>query len=552
MTASAARTVRIVLALTVALGLFLRLWRLDFGQELPYLSHTDEPCRYNTAVHMIRSSTPNPGFFRYPSLPMYIDACAMYAGYLTGRLAGRFESAEDLRPIRGLEMSVGLVGTPSMLLLGRAVSALFGALSVLLLYWLARELTQDAGFALLPALLLALDPGHIRLSHYMTVDVIATFFALGCVAAATNAVSRGSRRLLWLSAVLGGLATSSKYNYGALAVAVGLTALLYARSRWGHRVRDLLVCAGLFALAFALTSPFVLIDFEHASAGIRAEIRHYATGHLGVTGNSFAWYIGFIWRDNPALLLLGVPGLFSVWRRYGSRSAALLSTGLVFFLLMGIQLVHFARNILPVMVLLMAAAGTMAETLYRRLPKPVRTWGASRLGFSPAAGLLVLLPLVPALLAMPSLLQAPSPSGKAKAQAWFDRAAATTPAREVLDELSIAAESYTVYLDPERWDVDYYRTITDMEEPGVGEDGRRYDVVILGAGMYRRFYRNPDVYREEVGIYDSYFEAPGGHLVFRGREDPLDFRQAGGRVDVLFPTPRGRALMDAMSPGDGD
>lgn len=546
MTASAARTFRIVLALTVALGLFLRLWRLDFGRELPYLAHTDEPCRYNTAVHMIRSSTPNPGFFRYPSLPMYIDACAMYAGYLAGRLAGKFESVEDLRPVRGLEMSVGLVGTPSMLLLGRAVTALFGALSVLLLYWLARELTQNAGFALLPALLLALDPGHIRLSHYMTVDVIAVFFALGCVAAATAAVSRASRRLLWLSAALGGLATSSKYNYGVLAVAVGLTALLYSRSRWGHRVRDLLVCGGLFALAFAATSPFVLIDFEHASAGIMAEIRHYATGHLGVTGNSFAWYIGFIWRDNPALLLLGVPGLFAVWRRWGPRSAALLSTVLVFFLLMGIQSVHFARNILPVMVLLMAAAGTMAETLYRRLPKPVRTWGAPRLGFPPAA-VLLLLPLVPALLAMPSLLQAPSPSGKAKAQAWFDRAAATPPAREILDELRIAAESYTVYLDPGRWNVTYYRTIIDMEE-----DGPPYDVVILGAGMYQRFYRNPDEYSEEVEAYDSYFEAPGGHLVFRGRDDPLDFRQVGGRVDVFFLTHRARALMDAMSPGDGD
>ena len=470
----------------------------------------------------------------------------MYAGYWAGRLTGAFTSLQDLQPIRTVQMSVGVVGTPSLLLLGRATTAVIGALSIGVVFSLTRQVTRNPALAWVAPLLLAVSQTHIRLSHYMTVDVIATFFALACVAACTAALASGKRGLLWLGAACGGLATSSKYNYAVLAIPVALSALLDARARWGRRIGHVVLCGVLFSLSFALTSPYVLLDFEHARAAIEREIEHYATGHLGVTGNSFVWYLSCMWRDNPALLVLGIPGLIAATWRHKRVAVPLVVAAIGYYGLIGNQAVHFDRNVLPVMLLLMAGAGTMVEVLGEWMPRRARRWGVERLRFSPALALLVLLPLVPSLWRLPAFLQPPQPSGKAKAQAWFDRAIETPATEQRLRRLKIAAESYTVYLDPERYDVQYYSTITNQEHGLMAFKVLKYDVVILGSGMFHRFYDDPEVYAEQVRVYDALFNTVPDYLAFEGRSDPLDFRGGGGHVYVFFLTPRGRAFMEEM------
>ena len=537
------------LALVLLSGLFVRLWRLDFGQELPYLAHTDEPTQYNPAIQIIRTGDLNPHFFNYPSLTIYLDALVIYAGYGLGRLAGAFESIRDLQPIRTLEMSVGVVGTPSMLLLGRATTAVMGALSVSVIYGLARQVTRSLWAPFIAALLLATSQTHIRLSHYMTVDVIATTFALACVAACTAALSTGKRWLLWVGAVCGGLATSSKYNYAVLAIPVALSALLEPRARWGRRVAQLFACGALFGLAFALTSPYVLLDFEHAAAGIEREMEHYATGHLGVTGSSMLWYLDYMWEDNPALVLLGVPGLIAALWRHKRAAVPMVVAAVTYYGLIGNQAVHFDRNVLPVMLLLMVSAATMVETLGEWLLRRIQQWGVRAPIFAPAIALFVTLPLLPSLRALPAFLQPPQPSGKAEAQAWFDRAIASPSTDRLLRPLKIAAESYTVYLDPERYDVQYYSTITNQEHGLTAFKVLKYDAVIVGSGMFARFYENPELYAEQVRVYDAFFDTVPDSVAFVGHYDPLDFRGSGGQVYVFFLTPKGRAFQQAMEAG---
>jgi hypothetical protein len=537
------------LALVLLSGLFVRLWRLDFGQELPYLAHTDEPTQYNPAIQIIRTGDLNPHFFNYPSLTIYLDALVIYAGYGLGRLAGAFESIRDLQPIRTLEMSVGVVGTPSMLLLGRATTAVMGALSVGVIYGLARQVTRSLWAPFIAALLLATSQTHIRLSHYMTVDVIATTFALACVAACTAALSTGKRWLLWVGAVCGGLATSSKYNYAVLAIPVALSALLEPRARWGRRVAHLFACGALFGLAFALTSPYVLLDFEHAAAGIEREMEHYATGHLGVTGSSMLWYLDYMWEDNPALVLLGVPGLIAALWRHKRAAVPMVVAAVTYYGLIGNQAVHFDRNVLPVMLLLMVSAATMVETLGEWLLRRIQQWGVRAPIFAPAIALFVTLPLLPSLRALPAFLQPPQPSGKAEAQAWFDRAIASPSTDRLLRPLKIAAESYTVYLDPERYDVQYYSTITNQEHGLTAFKVLKYDAVIVGSGMFARFYENPELYAEQVRVYDAFFDTVPDSVAFVGHYDPLDFRGSGGQVYVFFLTPKGRAFQQAMEAG---
>jgi len=538
--------------LIVLLALFLRLWRLDYGQELPYLAHTDEPTQYNPAINMIKTGDLNPHFFNYPSLTIYIDAAVMYVGYWVGRLFGAFKSMANLQPIRTAQMAVGVVGTPQMLLLGRATTAVIGTLTIIPVYLLTRSLAERRWVPLASAAMLALSTAHIRFSHYMTVDAIATFFAVSSVAACTLALTKTRKWLLWLAAISGGLAASSKYNYAVLALPVALVTLVDPSLWVDDKIKRLWTSGLLFCLTFLLASPFVLLDYAEASRDIAHEMRHYATGHLGHTGNSFLWYLEYLWKENPFALLLGVPGLVAAaWRR---RRAAIpfVVAAVTYYVLIGRQVVHFDRNALPVLVLLHVGAGVAMDTIVSWLPAGVREWRLAlrALKVSPAFALLAVVPLLPSLWVLPSVLT-PGPGGKAMAQAWFDRALETPYGERMLTKkyfpaLNVAAEAYTVYLDPKECKVKYWSSVTESGYGLLEFQVFHFDIAVLGSGMFDRFYQNPDVYAKQVAIYDEFFEKVPDRLAFEGPTDPLLFAEGNGQVYVFFLTEQGRAFKAEM------
>ena len=84
----------IALAFILLFGVLLRLYKLDFGVELPYVAHTDEPTQYNPAIRILTTGDLNPHFFNYPSLPIYLysavlafrgDGLQVYVVFLTER-----------------------------------------------------------------------------------------------------------------------------------------------------------------------------------------------------------------------------------------------------------------------------------------------------------------------------------------------------------------------------------------------------------------------------------------------------------------------------------
>jgi len=144
---------------------------------------------------------------------------------------------------------------------------------------------------------------------------------------------------------------------------------------------------------------------------------------------------------------------------------------------------------------------------------------------------------------LPPLLQSPKPNGRAQAQAWFDQRLATPEGCRALDALKVVAESYTVYVDPDCCDVEYIATITTLSTDLDYFRRRGYDVVVVGSGMFNRFYETPDVYAKEMRLYDELFaEVP--HLAFENPYDPLEFRENGARVYVFLLTERAQQWAD--------
>ncbi len=170
------------------LGLGLRLVRLDFGEALPYLAHPDEPTQYDAASRILRTGDPNPRFFNYPSLYLYVSTAALGLGAVALEAAGEIEGFGDLGSVEAQHVGIGLVPYPELLLLGRVMSALIGTLTIGLLMLLVRTLCTSAWAPSLAGLALALSPEHIRLSHYLTVDVPAAALLVASLAACVSPV----------------------------------------------------------------------------------------------------------------------------------------------------------------------------------------------------------------------------------------------------------------------------------------------------------------------------------------------------------------------------
>lgn len=94
----------------------------------------------------------------------------------------------------------------------RMRNALFGILTVLLLYWVGKEVFRDRRTAFLAALLLSVDALHLRYSRVSHGEIVAAAFFLAAVYSVLRA-SRGSALYLPAAGILLGLASAVKWYF---------------------------------------------------------------------------------------------------------------------------------------------------------------------------------------------------------------------------------------------------------------------------------------------------------------------------------------------------
>ncbi|MFI5274564.1 MAG: glycosyltransferase family 39 protein, partial [Ktedonobacterales bacterium] len=227
----------------------------------------------------------NPHFFAYGTLPQYLLAgVAHLLAWITTLTHGRF-----VPPDGGAWDDFN-----HFTLVGRALSALFDAVSVLLAGLLARRLSgRWAG--LLAAAFVATTPFEVQVAHFYAVDTLLLCFVLltllGCVALAQGPRVRatapavagaeppppplgyGSAARWGLLIGLGcGLAFAVKVSAAPLLVPIGIALLLRWRRRGFEEAALALACALGAALgAYVLTSPYTLIDWPNFIAQVREQ-----------------------------------------------------------------------------------------------------------------------------------------------------------------------------------------------------------------------------------------------------------------------------------------
>ena len=352
------------------IALALRIFPVWFG--LPYLqARPDEAVAISRASGILAGDF-NPHFFHWPSLTFYVFAAAL------GTISA-------IRSLAGIDPSLPVFVA---LITARMVVAIAGTLTVIPLFRLGRRMAgQTAG--LLAAAFLAVVPLHVRDSHFAMTDVLMTLLLAMCLAALVAAydMARGvtpgqADRQFAVAGLLGGLATSTKYNAGlavmSMAAAQILLLTLAGPRSWASRRWRSLVPTAIFASAFAVgfvaATPYAVLDFPAFAVDFTYDLTHLSGGHAMPLGRG--WY-AHATRSLPygcgvLLLVVALAGLVIGARRHPQHTFIVAAFGVAYYAVIGSGYTVFFRYVMPLVPIVCLFAAVATKAAIDLLPSPDR------------------------------------------------------------------------------------------------------------------------------------------------------------------------------------
>jgi 4-amino-4-deoxy-L-arabinose transferase-like glycosyltransferase len=297
----------------LGLAAALRLVGIEYGQPFGGLLNPDEQSIVPRAWAMVHGAGPDPHWFDYPTLVIYV-----------------------LAPFQAWQ------GEPSYLT-ARLVVAVFGVAAVVAAWWLGRAAYgRTAG--LVAAAAVTVETIGVAYSHMAVTDMPMTALIAVSLALAITG------RLEW-AGVAAGLAASAKYPAVFLLVPLVVAG-------WG-RWRRLAASISLIALAFLATSPYVLVHPAQAWDDATRVQRLAREGWLGFEHDSFALFsfTGKLWDGLGPALVVAVVGLVLALRRRTRTDLILAAFVLVYLVDLLTLRAHFDRYVLPLVPPLAALAG---------------------------------------------------------------------------------------------------------------------------------------------------------------------------------------------------
>ena len=349
------------------LALVLRVWGLGWGlpSATHYFSyHPDESVVLETATGMnVFTGHLLPHFYNYGSLQLYLVCFANTLGALFGGL--------EIVP---KDFAVWYPQWAKMYLIGRLLTVGMGVGTVWATYAVGATLWgRRAG--LCAALILAITPLHAQHSHFLTVDVPATFWVmLSLLWSAKLAVNhpRPLRSAL-LAGLFAGLAAATKYNMAlVLLPALAASFLNSSPSRFG-RVG---ACAGVGLLAFFAGCPGSLLEAGSLSQnGTFLHDVHFEAVHVqNVNDPTFRnTGIGFLYHITHnldaglglPLLVLALASIGYALYRSERGDGLLAAFALPYYILISLAAVRYARYVIPLLPILALWTGRFLADISR-------------------------------------------------------------------------------------------------------------------------------------------------------------------------------------------
>ncbi len=354
----------------LALALALRIWGITWG--LPSATHYFSYHPDESVVLETSSLTMNvfagrllPHFYNYGSLQLYLICFANTLAALFG--------AVDIVPKNYAQWYPQWA---NMYLIGRFLTVGMGVGTVWATYVLGATLWgRRAG--LVAALILAITPLHAQQSHFLTVDVPATFWVMLSLLWSARLATDAPKplRAALLAGLFAGFAAATKYNMALVILPLLLASYTSSPSRFGR----VATCCGVgllsCVLAFFAACPGALLETNTFLKDVRFEAAHVQNRDdptFRDTGNGFVYHITHSLDAGlglPLLVLALVSVGYALYRR--QRGDALLSAfALPYYILISLAAVRYARYTIPLLPILALWTGRMLAD-GSRLPRLV-------------------------------------------------------------------------------------------------------------------------------------------------------------------------------------
>jgi Dolichyl-phosphate-mannose-protein mannosyltransferase len=357
--------------LIVVLGaLTLRVWGINFG--LPAVYRPDEDVLVGRAIGVLHGAI-DPHFADWPHLYMYVSAAWLAI----------------LKPLSPL------LGPASPYLAIRLLDAAIGTATVAVVYRYGRRGYGETT-GLVAAIAMAVAFLAVRDSHFATTDTPLAFACMLGIDGAYRLAEADTTTRRAVAGVLLGIAAGVKYN-GALVV-VSLAAGQALHFRVPRRAVVGLVWMGLIAVgAFAISSPFLVIDFRSFASGIDHIFHHLASAQQPEIGYIHIPRLALWYGLDPPLFLLSLAGVAYAVIRRTTADWILMAFVLAYYGLIGSGHMVFVRYADPLIPPLVILGGRALVAACKRLKR-------ARVGLA-AALAIVIVPAVAHDLAYDDLIQ---------------------------------------------------------------------------------------------------------------------------------------------------
>ncbi len=204
--------------------LITRFWGLSWGGNFHF--HPDEN-NMAWAVEKLSWNNFDPDFWAYGQFPLYLSFLS--------------------RQITGGQAHLHL----------RFWSALFSSLTVVIGYFLAKQIFKRERYALIFGLLLTFTPGLIQMAHFGTTESLLTFVGLSSAYLAVKYYQTENLKFVFLSSLIAGIGMAGKLN--AVLFLGGPFLAIILRPKRFRRLFFWIVSTLFLTLVF---SPYYLIKFK--------------------------------------------------------------------------------------------------------------------------------------------------------------------------------------------------------------------------------------------------------------------------------------------------
>lgn len=353
---------------------------LDFGR--PMHEHSDEWAITEQGMNMAAAGPLAPlRKYTYGSLNIFIQSGVSSLLHAYNNAHGVYRDADNMPIRKHIEK---IAADPrdrdqfQFYLAARITTACYAAVLFCIVYLLAKRLFGSRPIACLCVLAVMLNPLIVQQAHFALPNIPATLLALASVYCSLAFLDNGRLRVLYLGAVIAGLAVGAKITMVWAFAAVAAAA--WIRLRTGG-IKHLPFLTIAFILAFLIAEPFVVTDARRYFADLAAEGRMYGKGGIvdsrdlqpAAFGSEAMRQFSAKWRlptpfvywahQGAGWFLLSLVGIVLLPFKKGWRGALALVFPLLAYLFIGVQGKVVTTNYVPLIPFGALGLGATAQAL---------------------------------------------------------------------------------------------------------------------------------------------------------------------------------------------